>query len=844
MTLILLGHLNDWETGHTTMPLERDYLNLFNNLGFIQVIAKPTHNKGKILDILLTNSPQCLSEVVVEEENKMCLSDHLPISFKIKANVKRNKSSKRKIHNFKKADWEKLNDDISKVNWEQLLNSSDVEVCWTKFCMKFWTLVNKHVPTVTIKSDFQPPWFDAEVFAKCREKEKWHKKYKKSKSLNHGLKFKNARTEVKCLIKAKMQSNFSDEYSENAITKKFWSYVKSTSNSHRIPESIYYNARFRSAPVDQANMFNEFFYKQFSCQSDYNIPVDYSKNFNINFNTIDIQNYLVNLDPNKCPGPDKIHGMILKKCAASISLPLKILFQTSYYTCKIPKEWKLAHIVPVHKKGLKNAVENYRPISLTSLVMKVYERVIRADLMQRVEHKLEKRQHGFLPNKSCESQLIPFYDNLACTLNKSSRTDVIYFDFAKAFDSVNHDIILSKLKRNFNIDGLLLKFFVEYLSSRTQKVVVSNECSTELPVLSGVPQGSILGPLLFVIFINDIGNGLSKNSQLALYADDTKLYREIILDIDHELLQNDINILYDWSIKNKMKFHPNKCKVLTVSLQRTNNIYSQALPFSNFIYCLGDTPIDFVNSEKDLGVYINSSLTWTEHCDFLYSKANRMFGLLKRTCHFVKNRCQRRSLYLAMIRSQFEHCSNVWAPSSVTTLNKLEGLQKRAVKWIMHEEYHSYSDEVYFVRCKELDLMPLKFRFKMNDLKLLHKILNRKSQISLPQYIKFHNGQNSLRSSHLDELSLISDIKPKISKNYPSQNTDIKISTLSQFANSYFYRSINYWNPLPIALRRIANPTEFQNGLIKCLWEQARPDVELETNISFENSPQVLVNGQ
>ena len=286
---------------------------------------------------------------------------------------------------------------------------------------------------------------------------------------------------------------------------------------------------------------------------------------------------------------------------------------------------------------------------------------------KRCEHKLDKNQHGFLPDRSCDTQLIPFYDNLARTLNNGSRTDVIYFDFEKAFDSVNHDKILEKLKTQFKIDGLLLKFVVEYLKDRNQCVVIGNAQSSLLPVLSGVPQGSILGPLLFVIFINDIGDKISDKSNISLYADDTKLYREINLDCDHDALQKDIDTLNDWALKNLMKFHPNKCKALPVTLCKPS-LYSTALPFYNFIYCLGNSPIDFIRSQKDLGVHFNSTLTWTEHNNFLYSKANKYLGLLKRTCHFVKNIQQRRSLYLALIRSQFEHCSSVWSSSNITTI--------------------------------------------------------------------------------------------------------------------------------------------------------------------------------
>ena len=159
--------------------------------------------------------------------------------------------------------------------------------------------------------------------------------------------------------------------------------------------------------------------------------------------------------------------------------------------------------------------------------MKTFEKIIRDDLMNRCADKILDLQHGFLPGRSCETQLIPFYDDLALSLNNCSRIDVIYFNFSKAFDSVNHDIILNKLKYQFNIDGKLLRFFVSYLRDRDQCVVIGGECSSIKQVLSGVPQGSILGPTLFILFINDIGEGLNENSKIWSSADDTKLYREI-----------------------------------------------------------------------------------------------------------------------------------------------------------------------------------------------------------------------------------------------------------------------------------------------------------------------------
>ena len=176
--------------------------------------------------------------------------------------------------------------------------------------------------------------------------------------------------------------------------------------------------------------------------------------------------------------------------------------------------------------------------------------------------------------------MVDFCDSLALSLNDKIRTDIIYFDFAKAFDSVNHDIMLSKLKNQFGIDGKLLRFFVEYLKDRFQRVTINNEQSSDLRVNSGVPQGSILGPLLFILFLNDIAIGLTDGTSITYYADDTKIWRRIYKMDDHYILQGDIDKLLNWSARNLMTFHPDKCKSLAVTNSRrigNDFIYTHSL---------------------------------------------------------------------------------------------------------------------------------------------------------------------------------------------------------------------------------------------------------------------------
>ena len=266
------------------------------------------------------------------------------------------------------------------------------------------------------------------------------------------------------------------------------------------------------------------------------------------------------MNANKAAGPDGIQSKLIKMCAKGLAKPLTIIFNKSFKTGFIPKKWKLANVVPIFKKGEKSSVTNYRPISLTSLPMKVFEYCIRDLLMIKCKDLLKNNQHGFRQGKSCLTQLIPFVDRLSEALNNQSRVDVVYFDFAKAFDCVNHDLILKKLKCKFGIDGLLLQFLKNYLQDRMQQVVINGSVSNPLPVHSGVPQGSILGPLLFILFIDDISDTLNEGTELILYADDTKIWREIVCDEDQFLLQKDIDNLFQWSISNKMKFHPDKCK--------------------------------------------------------------------------------------------------------------------------------------------------------------------------------------------------------------------------------------------------------------------------------------------
>ena len=325
-----------------------------------------------------------------------------------------------------------------------------------------------------------------------------------------------------------MRTNLCD-LQRNLLTKKFWSHVKSKTKSTRIPEVVYQNGKCSSNSQDKANMFNQFFFQQFSAESLYDVDIDFTNDekFNTDFNPNSIKNLLQNNDINRAQGPDNLNGAIFKNCSDTLCQPLSIIFKLIYNIGLIPSQWKRANVVPVHKRNDCLSTCNYRPIYLTGICSKIMERVVYAELLKHTLHLIDDRQHGFLHNRSCTTNMVNLIDSVSMALLSNTATDVIYFDFAKAFDSVNHDLILHKLKYIYGIDGRMLKFLRSYLHEQKQRAVLDNHMSNEVKVLSGVPQSSILGPLLFVLFINDIYANIDANTNIELYADDTKIWRQI-----------------------------------------------------------------------------------------------------------------------------------------------------------------------------------------------------------------------------------------------------------------------------------------------------------------------------
>ena len=356
----------------------------------------------------------------------------------------------------------------------------------------------------------------------------------------------------------------------------------------------------------------------------------------------------------------------------------------------------------------------------------------------------------------------------------------------------------------------MLAFIRNYLSNRSQRVVVGGKYSSSLSVISGVPQGSILGPLLFVLFINDITECVNGECKIALYADDLKLWSSITGALDHVEMQSSVDNLYNWSISNKMKFHPNKCKVISTHSSRCESNWGQ-LPYFLPTYDLGGVTLDNVCVQRDLGILVNNHLTWTNHTDHILERFTERFNLVRRTAHFVYNPNQRRTLFISLVRSLLEHCSPIWAPYQVGILNSLEAAQKRSIKWIYGISHlTSWNDETYFSNLVSLNILPIHIQFSFNDMKFFYKVLNSLVPVSLPNYLHFKSSSDITYTTR-------SNINVANNSDYTTLYCSVKPNS-AVFRNSFFHRSYIYWNSLPITIRQLPTYSSFCYHLKKHLF--------------------------
>jgi hypothetical protein len=393
----------------------------------------------------------------------------------------------------------------------------------------------------------------------------------------------------------------------------------------------------------------------------------------IDFTTDDIVQAMDALSTNSAPGPDAIPAMLLKNCKYAIAVPLLSIWKKSFESGSIAQIYKNALVIPIHKGGSKATPKNYRPISLTSHIIKIFERVLRSKLAAYLEvnNLLNPTQHGFRSGRSCLSQLLQHYDHILECLERGHGVDVVYLDFAKAFDKVDHGILCHKL-RQLGVGGKVGVWIHNFLQNRVQKISVNGALSADSPVISGVPQGSVLGPLLFLVHINDIDEGLSNH--VSSFADDTRISSHIKSIEDVEIFQNDLNTIYNWQDINNMSSNDNKFEVLRYGKNHLVKINTSYISSNG-------SAINTKNSVRDLGVIMSDSATFTDHIDHIVIKSKQLIGWILRTFS-RRDSLTMKTLWTSLIQPHLDYCSQLWSPHKIGDIQNLESLPRKFTSYI------------------------------------------------------------------------------------------------------------------------------------------------------------------
>ena len=590
--ICLVGDFNynkiNWENCSTSKgeeSKEYEFLETLRDCFLYQQVNEPTRHRGSdepsLIDLILTNEELQVPEIMYH--SPLGKSDHSVLIFDYNCYMNTERSQKTFL--YEKADFDKIRNHLFQQQWEEQFVSNSVgksiESLWNEFKSKLLELRDNFIKQ---KDKGPPAWkrkgdipIDRTLQNLIKEKSRTHRKLiKKIKQgeneENEWKEYKKIRNQIKNRMrytKIRFERDITERSSRSP--KVFWSYVRSKLKTKCGIAPLLENPKDKSSikygDGEKAAILQKQFCSVFTKEPAGELP-RFDQRTPVEMIAPNItQNQVIKkineLKADKAFGPAEIHPKLLKELVDIVSRPLTIIFNKSLEEGMVPSDWKHASVSPIFKKGARNIAVNYRPISLTSIVCKILESIIKEHILSHLinENLITKNQYGFIPGRSTTTQLLHYLNSCIETMVEKNVTDAIYFDFSKAFDTVPHRRLLHKLE-NYGIKGATLRWISSFLNNHSQVVKVNGTESDLESVVSGIPQGSVLGPILFVIYINDLPECV--RSSIYLFADDTKILKRIQTKQDSLELQEDANALGRWSRDCLLEFNLEKCHVLTL----------------------------------------------------------------------------------------------------------------------------------------------------------------------------------------------------------------------------------------------------------------------------------------
>lgn len=803
--IVLLGDFNlpmiDWNSDPptSTSHYDKKFIERIQDCFWNQLVKNPTRirgtNRPSTLDLVFTEDPQLIEYIT--HESPLGASDHCILDIKCICNPHISARMVKKYF-IDRTDYNKMATLLS-LDWEELLPSNtDVNTLWTTFEKVLQDAQEHSIPHKLINANSTKTAVpkDNLTVRKIRKKHRTWTRYIETNDQNKLKEYKKIRNQVRNTtrrMRKQVEQNIALDIKKNP--KKFWRYVNSKSKSQdTIPDlKLNTNSTDSIATTDKekAQALSDFFASVLKIEPDDAIPDTWHNNIQTTLSDITITEEMVKkklkeLKISKSPGPDQLFPKILQSTANQITKPLTTIFNRSLQERTVPSSWKIGKISAIHKKGPRNICGNYRPISLTSIVSKIMESIIRDEIMDYLSRNnlISDKQYGFLPGRSTTSQLLKIVDEWTKALDDGHYIESIYLDIEKAFDTVPHKRLLHKLNK-YGLQGNILGWLQSFLHDRKQFVCVNGESSDQVSVTSGVPQGSVLGPSLFVIYINDLPAEIL--SSIFMFADDTKIYH-IHNGASPDNIQRDLDTLQNWSDTWLIKFHPEKCNQLKISRPSMTNELPVRKLYKTVNNDKTEVPISQVTSEKDLGITFDSHLSFKLHIDQITKKASQMMGIIRRTFSEL-NPSIFTPLYKCLVRSRLEYGQSIWSPYLIADIKKLENVQRNATRQI-----NSFKNLSYPERLQKLKLPTLYHRRKRGDMIETFKIISGKYNSETVISLKMDEGG---RRGHPFKL-----FKNRTNK------LDLRKYAFPQ-------RIVDQWNSLPVDVVNANNVNTFKNRLDK-----------------------------
>ncbi len=660
----------------------------------------------------------------------------------------------------------RMNVYLCQLDWAMIFAScSTTQHMWDAFLTIVRSTIETYVPT-SVARDKGTCTHTQEVCRQIQKQRKLHAVYKQSGSASDRERWKEANKQTRVSIRHSALAA-EQRLLESACDKKFWSFVTSRLKcSNRIPaiqteRGLLTDSGSKAEALNQ--QFSSVFISDDGADLGFNDRTAVPDRLSVHeIDEIEVFATLRHLQNKFSCGPDELPQFVLKRLAISLAHPLSLIFNFSLATSSLPADWTCANITPVFKKGLASEASNYRPISITSTVCRAFEKILKSKIVTflMLNGILSQEQHGFLSRHSTVTQLLECLSDWNTSLDSSKPVDVAYMDIAKAFDSVSHEKLFQKLQY-YGISGRLLGWLKAWLTGRRQRVRVEESYSSYNNVTSGVPQGSVLGPLLFLIYINDLPQ-VVRHCKMKLFADDCKLYLCVRSIEDAGLLQEDLQEVWGWCNRHQLVLALMKCSVLHLG-PRNNPCLD---------YSIGGTALPTSSCIRDLGILISQDLRFTEHCNNIAQSAGVKLNMIF-NCFVNRNSQFLSQMYKTFVRSKLEYASSTWNPTMLRNIDTLESVQRRFTKRLYGMGSLSYTE-----RLIALNLEPLELRRLKADLILVYKIIHRLVSLNFDDFFKY--ARSAVTRGHAFKLEI-----PLCATNY------------GKFFFSY--RVVSAWNSLSAA---------------------------------------------